>query len=1344
MMERRPTVLALLLVFAFLALVAGREAYARRQMQGQAQAVAQELQSRTADGAKLSAADLQAMAEPLGFDRAELRFAQGAAWTWEAPHAWFAGWPQQSVELPVKLWGGTSQLRLARLPMHWWLHAAWALMLLGLGLGLRRIQAAWQSERLEGQDALAAESQVRRGVVQQLQRRLEAEQSLGRLLQSLRQATPLGMDKALNQVLQQLGEAAGADRAVLFLYFDGGRRFGVTHGWASAGLRESGMEGFESLAMDACPWLIQRLTQDEPLNLASLDALPPEAAAERYLLELRGLKSMLLAPLTLGQQRLGFVGYARVREAAAFRSDDALLLRSAAAAMAELIARARGQLRGERLADLERLSGDLAHRFLEGGEGSLGGALEGALERLGRLASADRCGLWLLHQDGSRLALEQEWARPGVEGTAARERELAAAALPGLLAQLRESQGWVIASVDRLGPDHEPERAELKRRGIQGAVMHGLFASRHLLGFLQLDRVGAQPLAEDAAAAAASVAAILASALQRERGEAALRASEDRAKAMLAGLPDALLRLSPQGRVLDARFPRDEKALSQPLVGVAVEDLGRHWRGLAEGAGAALRVALDTALRTGRPQGVDLCVGAGEGARHLECRVVPQGSQEATALIRDRSVQRRQEMEQDRQLGNLLAIFNAGSRGLLLLGLDGGLQAFNQAAAVSFQQDLGVRLQAGMDFHALGHPATAALLKSQFQLAVTGDEPELERDFALPDGRSRLMRAQHLPVFGEDGKVRAVCLSLEYLDRLKEAQDALRESEERYALAARGSKDGLWDLDLRRGELYVSPRMEAMLGLSEGEGPHDLAAWSELVLAEDRAAFSERLQAHLDGRTDHFEVELRVRHASLVDPVWMLLRGAAVRGAEGVPMRVAGSQTDIHLRKMTEASLLRDALQDPLTGLPNRALVIDRLGRCQARARRRKGYHYALLYLDTDDFKTIHQSLGTLAGDQLLKELATRLEACLRPGDTVGRLGGDEFAVILDDMSDVKDAEIVAGRVLEACQRPVTVVGKAIYPSVSVGIALAGDPPPSPSELLRNAETAMVQAKASGHSHWRIFEPGMLKAAVDRMDLQTGLREALDKGQLRLFYQPIVEIGTGRLGGLEGLARWQHPQRGLIMPSEFIPVAEDSGLILPLGRWVLQEGMRQLAHWRAHGAPADMVLSLNLSPRQLEDPELMDCARAALADSGVPADRVQLEVTESVFMSNRQLATHALGGLLEMGFTIAIDDFGTGYSSLSYLHQFPAQALKIDRSFVSRMDGLAVNEAVTSAVVTLGLKLGLKLVAEGIETPLQASRLLALGCPWGQGYWYARPQPPEAVPVLWERAFPVPPTVVLG
>lgn len=1337
MTDRRPTFLVLLLGFSLFALVAGREAAFRQETRDQARALSRAL-SRPGRGPKLEAADLAALAEPMQMDSAELAFNNGTLLAWQRPGHSINPWPLLRMQVPVTLPGGPAMLTVKRPSTHWWWHLAWAALLGAFAVSLRFLQRSWGEERRLQAERLAAESSGKAGALQQLQKRLSAEKHLSGLMQRLRAAGPGTMDQALNEVLRDLGQAAGADRAVLFLGFDNGRRFGVTHGWSAPGVRESGLEGMESLPTEAFPWLDQRMAGDQPLMVADMDDLPPEAAAERYLLQMRGARSMLLAPLKVRGQRLGFAGYARVREARAFSSGDAELLSAACDAMAEFIVRARGELRSERLAELERLSGTMANRFLEAEEAGAVGVLEEALEQLRRYANADRAGLWVLHGDGTRVRLAGEAQRPGAPPTAERDRELAAAAQPGLLDQLRAAQSWVTGPVERLGMDWEPERLELRRRGVAGALMSGLFVGGHMLGWLELDRLGALPLSEDALLAAGAVAPILASALRRERAEAALKASEDRARMLLSGVPDALLRLNAEGRILDARLPRGERLMSGELIGSQLELLPQHLKGLAAEAVPTLRQALALALRSGRPQTVDLDMDSAPGPRYLECRLLPQDGNEAMAVVRDVTQERRQDQEHERQLGNLLAIFNAGSRGLMLLGLDGRVQAFNLAMAENVVQDMGVRLQPGMDFAALLHPEALPTMKALFLRAVKGEEPVDEREFRLPNGSARLVRVQFLPVFDESGDVRAVCMSLEFLDRLQEAQDALRVSEQRYALAALGSKDGLWDLDLGSGALYTSPRLLAQLGLETAEGPQDLDAWVALAHADDRKAFRGRLQAHLEGRTDHFEVELRMRHAALADPVWMLLRGMAVRDEQGKPVRVAGSQSDINLRKLTEESLLRDALQDPLTGLPNRALVVDRLGRCQARAKRRKGYSYALLYLDTDDFKTVNQSLGHLAGDQLLKELAGRLEGCLRPGDTVGRLGGDEFAVILDDLTNVKDAEIVADRVLEACQKPFLVLGRQIYPSVSVGIALSNAEAVQPGELLRDAETAMVQAKASGRSRWRLFEPGMLQAAVSRLDLHSGLRQALEQGEFRLHYQPIVHIGDGRLAGVEALARWAHPTRGMIMPGDFIPAAEESGLILPLGRLVLREAIMQLADWRATGAPDPLTMSINLSPRQLEDPELLRDARQALEQSGVPAARVTLEVTESVFMSNRQLASHTLSALHDLGFQIAIDDFGTGYSSLSYLHQFPAQVLKIDRSFVSRMDGLPENEAVTSAVITLGHKLGLKLVAEGIETELQAQRLRALGCGLGQGYWYARPMPAEDLPAYWAKAFTVP------
>jgi diguanylate cyclase (GGDEF)-like protein/PAS domain S-box-containing protein len=1338
-MERRPALLVLFLAFGLLGLIAAREAAYQRQFSRDAQSLGEAiLRHRT--GPRLSADELGRLAGPLGFSRAQLN-AKDRNLVWELPPSGSFQWPIQHFS-----WGPEEGLSLAleRPASQWGWHLGWSFLTLLGAIGIAMMKRGYEDERLVQRSRLDQATSGEAGALQRLQRRLDMERRLAGLHRGLRAAGPARAGEALEDALRSLAKASGADRALLFQYSPDGSQFSYSHGWGVEGVRESGMEGFSAMPTDAFPWWRDRLRDGQTLESADLSALPEEAAAERYLLQLRGVKAFLIVPVDVAGRLLGFAGLVRVFDARAFDATDRELMEQAGPALAEFLSRVQGEERAARLSALERCIAVMAARLLEAGGGATDGAYESTLAELAAFTQAGRIGLWVLQADGGRVRLHSEWVGPTGRPTGERDRELAAAGLPMLLKELRVGRDWSCPAVDRLEPDWDGERIELRRRGVEAAVVHGIYAGGHLLGWLQLERLGAALLSDDALLAAAAGASIFAAALRREGAEAALRASEDRARALLAGVPDALLRFNAEGRVLDARLPKGERLPLAGLLGQDLERLHGLLPGLATGSALSLRAALANALRSERPQSLDLRLDEAEGPRYLEWRLVPQG-REVLAVVRDRSQERRQELEHERQLGNLLAIFNAGSRGFMLLSMDGRVQAFNQAADASAQHDLGVHLQAGMRLSDVSAPEAGPIFGELMRQAAEGHEPVVEQEIPLPGGRgSRLMRVQCLPVFGAGGEVRAICMSMDYLDAVAEAREALRVSEERYKLAALGSKDGLWDLDLRKGSLYVSKRLESMLGLAEGEGPKSLDAWVALAHPDDRESFRSRLDAHLDGRTDHFEAELRLRHAALADPVWMLLRGMAVRDAAGKAIRVAGSQTDIHLRKQTEDSLLRDALQDPLTGLPNRAVLLDRLGRCQARARRRKGYHYALLYLDTDDFKTVNQSLGAQAGDRLLRELASRLEQCLRPGDTVGRLGGDEFALILDDLGGPRDAELVAQRVLESCQQPILMPGRPVYLTVSLGIALSGEDAPGPAEMLRDAETAMVHAKAAGRSGYRHFNPDMLQAAVTRLDLVSGLREALAQGQFRLHYQPIVDLNDGRMHGMEALARWEHPQRGLIMPGEFIPAAEESGLILPLGRLVLKEGIRQLHQWLREGAPSALTLSINLSPRQLEDPELLPVLETVLKATPLPEGALTLEVTESVFMSNRQAAAQTLARLSALGARIAIDDFGTGYSSLSYLHQFPAQVLKIDRSFIARMDGLPENEAVTSAVITLGRKLGLGLVAEGIETPLQAARLRALGCDLGQGYLFSRPQPPAALPPLWAQRFELPPPLAGG
>ncbi len=553
------------------------------------------------------------------------------------------------------------------------------------------------------------------------------------------------------------------------------------------------------------------------------------------------------------------------------------------------------------------------------------------------------------------------------------------------------------------------------------------------------------------------------------------------------------------------------------------------------------------------------------------------------------------------------------------------------------------------------------------------------------------------------------------------AETALRISEERYALAARAANDGLWDWDLVNDKIYFSARWKSMLGFEEQEVPSRPAEWFERVHPEDIDRVRAAVAAHLDGTTAHFENEYRMLHKN-GSWRWVLCRGLAVRDDGERATRMAGSQSDVTHRKLAEEQLAHRAFYDPLTNLPNRALFIDRLRQALRRASRRKDYLFAVLFLDVDRFKNVNDSLGHMAGDRLLVMIARRLELSLRPGDTVARLGGDEFTVLLDDIRDVTDATRVADRIQRELEMPFNVGGQELFTSASIGIALSATGYERPEDILRDSDTAMYKAKSQGKARHAMFDTGMHERAVVLLQMEADLRRAIERSELRVHYQPIVSLETGRIAGVEALARWQHPVRGLVSPAEFIPMAEETGLIMPIGRWVLVEACRQMALWRdLFGASHPLEVAVNLSGRQLALPDLVSQIGEVLRESGLEPSRLRLEITESVVMEHPEVVSTMLQELRQLGVKLSIDDFGTGYSSLAYLQRFPADTLKIDRSFVSPMGSRGENSEIARTIVTIGHNLGMRVVAEGVETAEQLAHLRSLACEGAQGYFISKP-----------------------
>lgn len=556
---------------------------------------------------------------------------------------------------------------------------------------------------------------------------------------------------------------------------------------------------------------------------------------------------------------------------------------------------------------------------------------------------------------------------------------------------------------------------------------------------------------------------------------------------------------------------------------------------------------------------------------------------------------------------------------------------------------------------------------------------------------------------------------------LSQVVEALRESEERYALAAQGANDGLWDWNLKTDEIYYSTRWKTMLGWEKSEILNSSEEWFQRVHPDDIERVKAEIATHLDGLTPHFETEHRMQHKD-GSYHWMLNRGVAVRDSEGRAYRMAGSQTDITERKLAEEQLLHDAFHDALTNLSNRALFMDRLSSAVARGKRRDDYFFGVLFLDVDRFKVINDSLGHILGDQLLIAIARRLESCLRPGDTVARLGGDEFSILLEDITDVTDCTRVAERILQELTVAFNLKGHEVFATASIGIAPFSQVYDRAEDILRDADTAMYRAKALGKARHQVFDKTMHARAVALLQLETDLRRAVERQEFRLFYQPIVNLRTLRIQGFEALVRWQHPHRGLLPPSELIPVAEETGLIVPIGRWVLQEACRQMQEWHTE-FPTEFPLSIsvNLSGKQLSQPDLIQDVYRVLQETHLEADSLTLEITESVIMENAETAASMLAQLRELDVHLHIDDFGTGYSSLSYLHRFPVNTLKVDRSFVNRIGVDDENTEIVKTILTLAKNLGMDVIAEGVETHEQLKHLRTLGCHYAQGFLFSMP-----------------------
>ncbi len=551
------------------------------------------------------------------------------------------------------------------------------------------------------------------------------------------------------------------------------------------------------------------------------------------------------------------------------------------------------------------------------------------------------------------------------------------------------------------------------------------------------------------------------------------------------------------------------------------------------------------------------------------------------------------------------------------------------------------------------------------------------------------------------------------------ALTALRESEEKFRSIVETTNEWIWACDTAGRITYSNPAVKHILGYDAHEvvGMYatDITDEDDRQLAEDvlrNAAANVRGWSQQVFRCVSRNSDIRFLESNAVpmfDP-------------KGKHIGYRGSKRDITDRKLAEEKLLFDAFHDGLTGLANRTLFVEHLKLTIERGKGRHSNAYAVLYLDFDRFKVVNDSLGHTEGDNLLRAIARRLETCVRPGDLVARFGGDEFVILLSELATAAEALLVAERILNDLKNSFKLGERDIFISTSIGVALSTSKHERAEDMIRDADIAMYCAKDTGRAQYRIFDDSMHERASRKLRLETDMRAAIERGEFCLHYQPIVNIESGGLTGFEALMRWQHPKRGMVSPMEFIPLAEENGLILELGKWAVWESCRQLREWQeSDPAAASLQVSVNLSSKEFRQPDLAEVVAMALRSTGLTSDSLKLEITESHIMENSERALVVINNIRRSGIEFSLDDFGTGYSSLSYLHRLPFSYLKVDRSFVGAMNESAENYEIVHTIIKLARSLKMKVVAEGIETLEQFECLRQMECDFGQGYWISKP-----------------------